>query len=101
MFLSAHALACALEGRPSYEAPPSEKDPRRRWWALRSIPILICITSVGTDFSRGQVDLVMLAAISLAIYFASREQGLTAGVLLSVPAGCDQKWRSVEGELRG
>jgi len=85
-FLSAHALACALERRRWPEPPPSEKGLRRRWWALRVIPILICITSIGTDFSRGQVDLVMLAAISLAVYFASREQGLAAGIFLSVPA---------------
>jgi len=84
--LSAHALACALERRRWPEPPPAEKGLRQRWWALRVIPLLICITSIGTDFSRGQVDLVMLAAISLAVYFASREQGLTAGIFLSVPA---------------
>jgi hypothetical protein len=85
-FLSAHLLACALERRRWNEPPLSEAGPRRRWWTLRAVPMLICITSIGTDLSRGQVDLVMLAAISLAVYFATREQGLLAGVLLSVPA---------------
>jgi len=85
-FLSAHILACALESRRWNEPPPSATGPRRRWWMLRAIPMLICITSIGTDLSRGQMDLVMLAAISLAIYFATRGRGLLAGFLLAVPA---------------
>jgi len=85
-FLSAHTLACAVERRRWQEPPPSEIKLRQRWWALRVIPMLICITSIGTDFSRGQVDLVMLAAIALAIYFASRNSGLLAGIFLAVPA---------------
>ncbi len=85
-FVSAQALACALDGCRWNEPPPSEKGQRRRWWTLRVIPMLICITSIGTDLSRGQVDLVMLAALSLAIYFASRGRNVLAGIFLSVPA---------------
>ena len=85
-FLSTHLLACALERRRWHQPPPSAFTPRRRWWIMRWLPFLICITSIGTDWSRGQVDLVMLAALSLAVYFASRDQGLTAGFFLAVPA---------------
>ena len=85
-FLSAHTLACALEQRRWKDPPPAALELRRRWWALRTLPLLFCITSVGTDLSRGQVDLLMLAAISLALYFASRGAGLASGLFLSVPA---------------
>jgi hypothetical protein len=84
--LSAHALACALEGRGWKEPPPSEAGPRGRWWALRTLPLLVCAGSVGTELSRGQVDVVVLAAIALALYLAARGRNLRAGLWLSIPA---------------
>jgi hypothetical protein len=84
--LSAHALACLMERRRLAQAPPVEPGLRRRWWGLRLIPLLICGGSVGTELSRGQVDVVMLAAIALALYLTGRGARFAAGAFLSIPA---------------
>jgi len=114
VFLSAHAVACALEGRNWREPPPSEAAERRRWWALRLAPLLMCITSIGTDLSRSQVDLVMLAAFAFAIYLATRGREIGAGAFLSFPAAVKlfpalllvyplwrRKWRMLAGGVIG
>jgi hypothetical protein len=84
--LSAHALACGLEGRRMTEGLPVDAEQRRWWWALRGIPLLVCAGSIGTDFSRGQVDVLMLAAIALALYLVTVGHHFKAGAFLSVPA---------------
>jgi len=83
---SAHALACALEGNRLRDEPPADRFSRRRWWALRLIPLLVCIGSIGTEWSRGQVDLLMLAAIALGLYLAASLREFSAGFCLSFPA---------------
>ena len=114
VFLAAHALACALEGSRLRDPPPVEPNRRRRWWALRTLPMLVCIGSIGTDLSRGQVDVVMLAAIALALYLAVRGRGFGSGVCLAFPAAVKlfpgllllypvwrRKWRMVAGVAAG
>jgi hypothetical protein len=86
VFFSAHALACALEGNRLRDGPPAEPFSRRRWWALRLIPLLVCIGSIGTDWSRGQVDVFMLAALALGLYLAASAREFSAGFCLSFPA---------------
>lgn len=86
IFLSAHALACALEGSSLGRPPPEGKAERRRWWALRTLPLLICVGSLGTELSRGQVDVLTLAAISLGLYLATTNREFNAGLCLSFPA---------------
>lgn len=83
---SAHALGCALEGRALSEPPPAEARARRRWWELRVLPLLVCAGSLGTDLSRGQVDIAMLAIIAGALYLAARGRELGAGLCLAIPA---------------
>ena len=84
--LSAHALACALEGFGLREPPPIEPGQRRRWWALRTLPLLVCVASLGTDLSRGQVDVAMLASIAFGLYLATSSREFKAGICLSFPA---------------
>jgi alpha-1,2-mannosyltransferase len=86
IFLSAHTLACALEGRGLKNPPPERQAERRRWWLLRLLPLLICAGSLGTDLSRGQVDILMLAAIALGLYLAAKGKGFKAGLCFSFPA---------------
>jgi hypothetical protein len=86
IFLSAHALACALEKRRLRDPPPAGLRDRRHWWWLRTLPLLVCAGSLGTDLSRGQVDVVMLAAMSFGIYLAAAGRDLKAGFWLSLPA---------------
>jgi hypothetical protein len=86
ILLSAHALACALERRNLKDPPPEGRRERRRWWWLRTLPLLVCAGSLGTDLSRGQVDVVMLAAMSFGIYLAAAGREWKAGFWLSLPA---------------
>ncbi len=86
VLLSAHTLGSLLEGSPLLEGPPAEPGARRRWWTMRLMPLVACIGSVGTEFSRGQVDVVMLAAVSFGLYLAARSKRFLAGLCLSFPA---------------
>ncbi len=85
-FLSAHALACALEGTGLREPPPVGKAGRGRWWALRLLPLLVCAGSVGTELSRGQVDVLMLVVIALGLYLAAAGREFKSGLCFSFPA---------------
>src|SRR5712672_180785 len=80
--LSAHALACALEGCCLRDPPPLERRLRRRWWALRGLPLLVCAGSLGTDLSRGQMDVLMLAAMAFGLYVAAARRDFQAGLWL-------------------
>jgi hypothetical protein len=84
--LSAHALACALEGCRLREPPPPEPRQRRRWWAMRTLPLLVCAGSLGTDLSRGQMDVLMLAALAFGLYLAAAGREFQAGFWLALPA---------------
>jgi hypothetical protein len=83
---SAHALACVLEGHALREPPPMNEKARLRWWKLRLLPLLVCAGSLGTDLSRGQVDIAMLATIATALYLAARGYQLISGLCLAIPA---------------
>ena len=54
-----HALAIAV--RPN--------DPRgsRIWWLARIVPLWVCIGGIGMTLGRGQVNLVVVAFIAMAI----------------------------------
>lgn len=84
--LSVHLLASVLEGRRWSRGPPISPGRRARWWALRIIPLLACVASIDMDLSRGQSDLVMLAAISAALYLAALGREFAAGIFLALPA---------------
>jgi hypothetical protein len=114
IFLSAHALACALEGSSLGQPPPDGQAERRRWWALRTLPLLICIGSLGTELSRGQVDVLTLASISLGLYLATTKREFNAGICLSFPATVKlfppflllypiwrRRWRMTAGVIAG
>ena len=114
IFLSAHALACALERRGLKDPPPAGLHERRHWWLLRTLPLLVCAGSLGTDLSRGQVDVVMLAAMSYGIYLAATDRELNAGFWLSLPATAKlfpalliiypiwrRRWRMFAGAVAG
>ena len=83
--LSLHLLACALEGAAARSGPPPPGGERRRWWARRLLPGLVCAGSIGTDLSRGQVDILMLFAIVAGIYLYARRREWPAGLCLAFP----------------
>jgi hypothetical protein len=83
---AAHALACALEGQALREPPPMDPKSRRNWWGMRLLPLLVCAGSLGTDLSRGQVDIAMLAIIAAALYLAAHRREFVSGLCLAIPA---------------
>jgi hypothetical protein len=84
--VSLHALACALEGRRLRDGPPPDPGPRRRWWWRRGGPAVLCLGPLLTVLLRGQIEMVMLAALSLSLYVASRKREWGAGMCLALPA---------------
>jgi len=86
ILLSAHALACAMEGSTLRSPPPGAVSARRRWWWRRLLPLVVCAGSLVTDLARGQVDILMLVAIALGLYFVAVKKNLQAGLCLAFPA---------------
>jgi hypothetical protein len=112
--LSAQALASALEGSALKSPPPEEKVKRRRWWMLRLLPLLVCAGSLGAEFSRGQVGVLMLLAITFGIYLAVNKRDFKAGLCLAFPAAVKlfppflliypfwrRQWRMAAGVMAG
>ena len=85
LVLSLHVLACALEGVSPRSGPPPTGGERRKWWARRLVPALVCAGSIGTDFSRGQVDVLMLCAIVGGIYLYAKQREWRAGLCFAFP----------------
>lgn len=86
ILLAAHSLACALEGSKLRSPPPEDAATRRRWWLRRLLPLAVCAGSLLTDLSRGQADILMLAAISLGLYLVAAKESFRAGLCLAFPA---------------
>jgi hypothetical protein len=81
--VSVHWLASALEAHSVH--PSLGKVPRGswRWWALRLIPILGCLTPIGHTLMRGQVNLLLLALLSAMTAALLRGQSGRAGLWLA------------------
>jgi len=114
ILFSTHALVCALDKRNLRDPPPAAPIERRRWWLLRTLPLLVCAGSLGTDLSRGQVDVLMLAAIALGIYLTVSGRTTGGGFWLSLPAAIKlfpalliiypvwrRQWRMIAGVVAG
>jgi len=59
----------------------------RGWWALRMVPLLVCLPGIGSDLARGQVNMLVLLLLGLMIASAMRgtSQGSRrAGIFLGV-----------------
>ncbi len=93
--LAVHWLASALERingcseRRGLSPPPSL--PRRgqapplalRWWALRVLPVLLCLPPVGHTLMRGQVSLLLLALLCAMTAALLRGRHFRAGLCLA------------------
>jgi hypothetical protein len=86
ILFSAHAIGCALEGKPWRSPPPNETAERRSWWWRRLLPLAVLAGSLGTDLSRGQADIVMLTAICFGIFLAVSNKKFRAGLCFALPA---------------
>ena len=60
LFLAVHWLASALEETSPDPAVRNQPRGCRRWWALRLVPVLVCLPPIGHTLMRGQVNLLLL-----------------------------------------
>jgi alpha-1,2-mannosyltransferase len=81
--LAVHWLADALEETTLGPQAKSEPVGRQRWWALRLLPIAICLPAIGSTLSKGQVNLLILAFLCAMIAALLRGRSWRAGWWLS------------------
>ena len=83
-----HWLASAIE--PALEKSLSQSFLRgsANWWALRIVPFLVCLPSIGRTLSRGQINLMvlMLFCAAAALLAARRRTfaGFCIGAAISI-----------------
>jgi len=61
--LAVHGLASALEQTSPALAARTRPAGRRRWWALRLVPVLACLPALGHGLALGQVNVLWLALV--------------------------------------
>jgi hypothetical protein len=80
--LAVHWLASALE--QSSLAPPGKQPwTSRRWWLLRTVPIITCFPAVGHTLMRGQANTLLLAMICGMVAGLMRGRSFRAGLCLA------------------
>lgn len=82
--LGVHWLASAIESSPGNS--PAQKFPPgcAGWWALRIIPTLVCLPSIGRTLSRGQINLVVLMLFCGMAALLAKKRRTLAGACLGV-----------------
>src|SRR5262245_10371232 len=81
--LSVHLLAGALEGESRPHEVRHLGARHRRWWWLRLLPILACLTPIGHTLMRGQVNLLLLLLICGMMAALVRGRRCLAGLWLA------------------
>jgi hypothetical protein len=81
--VSVHALASALEAHATHPAIREQPAGCRRWWLLRTLPVLICLPPIGHTLMRGQTNLLLLMCVCLGIAAALRGRRLWSGIWLA------------------
>ncbi len=82
-FWASHWLAGALEQRTSELGLPRQPPGSPRWWALRLLPLLICLPTILATLVHGQVNLLLLALVCGMIGALLRGRSWLAGLFLS------------------
>ncbi|MCI0462132.1 MAG: DUF2029 domain-containing protein [Gemmataceae bacterium] len=93
--LAVHWLASALEEttglgeRRGLSPPPPDRRDKlggsltQRWWALRVLPVLLCLPPAGHTLMRGQVNLLLLALLCAMTAALVRGRRFRAGLWLA------------------
>jgi hypothetical protein len=77
--LAVHLLADALE----QSSPEPVGMGCRRWWWLRVLPVLACLTPIGHTLMRGQMNLLLLLPVCGMIAALMRGHNFRAGLWLA------------------
>ena len=83
LVIAVHLLARGLErtaADPEVRALPWGC---RRWWLLRTLPVLACLPPIGHTLMRGQANFVLLLCVCGLIAGLLQQRRLTAGVYLA------------------
>jgi hypothetical protein len=83
LFLAMHWLAGALEETVLRTASGPEPAGSRRWWSLRVVPALACLSPVAETLMRGQVGTLLLLLLCGFLAELLRGRSLRAGVYLA------------------
>jgi alpha-1,2-mannosyltransferase len=78
-----HVLASAFEQASANPLVRSLPVGRRRWWLLRTLPVIACLPPIGHTLMRGQANLLLLALICGLIAGLMRGRNLLAGLCLA------------------
>jgi hypothetical protein len=78
--LGVHALASAVEAASRERQRPEPET--ARWWALRLVPVLVCLPAIGHTLMRGQVNLLVLALLAGMAAATLRGRPWRAGLCL-------------------
>ena len=81
--LGVHWLAGAIERTSPNPQVREQRAFCRRWWALRTVPILACLLPIGHTLMRGQVNLLLLALLCGMAAATLRGRSLLAGGCLA------------------
>ena len=81
VWLAVHWLASAL-ARAAPE-PWAFARHSRGWWAIRILPVLLCLTLIGRSLSRGQSNLLLLLLFCGTIALLIRDRRFAAGICLA------------------
>lgn len=83
LFWAAHQLASAVEQTSTDTEIRGQPRGCRRWWALRTLPVLVCLPPVGHTLMRGQVNVLLLALLCALTAALLRGHRLRAGLWLA------------------
>jgi hypothetical protein len=78
-----HWLASALERSSPDPAVRATPTGCRRWWLLRTLPVLACLPCVGHTLMRGQANMVLLLCVCGLMAGLVSGRRLTAGLCLA------------------
>jgi hypothetical protein len=83
LVLAVHWLASALEHRATESFMWTQPRGSRCWWALRALPILVCLPTIGHTLMRGQVNLFLLLLLCGTAAAVLQRRPVQAGLWLA------------------
>ncbi len=81
LIVGVHWLASALESSAGRD--PKSLRWSRRWWLLRTTPIVVCLSTIGHTLNRGQTNIVLLMLVCGLIAGLMTGRRFRAGVCLA------------------
>jgi hypothetical protein len=109
-----HWLASAIEPDLVKSLSQSFLGGCANWWALRIVPFLVCLPSIGRTLSRGQINLMVLMLFCAATALLTAKRRALAGICLGAAISIKlipgflllygiwrRDWRFLAGSLGG